>query len=186
MRLFLAFDLEAAVRGELAAIQERLQASTTGWRFLAPSGIHLTLRFLGEVAPEADRPLRGVWRRTAAAFPGVRVRIAGSGVFPGPRHPRILWIGVHEEPPSGVLEALADALERAAREHGFAPSTRPFRPHLTLARSREGSAVAPVAAELGVLSSVWCREVVLFQSVLGRGGARYTALETFPLAGGAS
>lgn len=182
MRLFLALDLPADVRAELAAIQQVLAARACGWRFIPSGGIHLTLRFLGEVRPDVDSPLRAAWRDAVAVFPSVRFRIEGTGVFPGPARPRILWIGVHEQPGPAILGPLAAALEATARRHGFAPEDRPFRPHLTLARARDAR---PSCTEgpLAVASAVECREVVLFESALGPSGARYTALESFPLAG---
>jgi 2'-5' RNA ligase len=186
MRLFLACDLPSHVRAELDGIQKRLAATTAGWRWVPPEGIHLTLRFLGEVRPERDLELRATWRETARPFPRVRFRLEGTGVFPAPARPRILWIGLQEEPPSGILEALAAALETAAREHGFAQEARAFRPHLTLARVLDGARPSAVAAPIAVSGIVECPEIVLFESHLGRSGARYTALETFPLAGSPS
>lgn len=183
MRLFLALELPHEPRLELAALSRRLAPGCPDWRWLATESIHLTLRFLGEVDPERDRAAREAWRRAAATARPLRLRLVGLGAFPGPRRPSVLWVGIEEETPAADgLQLLAQALELAAREQGFAPEDRAFRPHLTLARAaRRGQAVAPAAVEFEGERSFEMRELVLFQSQLGPRGARYTALERYAL-----
>ncbi len=181
MRLFLAIDLPAELRGELGRLQDKLRRACPGWRWTRPEGIHLTLRFLGEVAPEDDAPRRAAWRAVAAGSGPISFRVGGVGVFPAPARPRVLWVGVDAEPRER-LAALADAFEEAARREGFAPETRPFRPHLTLARAaRDERPAAPPDTDTGILGEVTAREVVLFRSELLPQGARYTKLDAFLL-----
>ena len=108
------------------------------------------------------------------------LRLDLPGRFPERGRPRILWAGIQ---PSPSLDTLAAALESAARESGFAPETREFRPHLTLARAKRGppptlpdDLAEPLRAPAFAVS-----EVILFESVLDRSGARYTALARFGL-----
>jgi 2'-5' RNA ligase len=184
MRLFLALELPDEVRAALGDLQRRLRAECRGWRWVAPGGIHLTLRFLGEVAAEDDRRQRAAWRAAAAAFPQLRLRLGGIGVCPGPSRPRVLWAGIEDRSERPRLGELAAALESAARGAGFAPEERPFRPHLTLARAeREGRATAPPAGGGPAAAEFPCGRVTLFRSELLPTGARYTVLEEFPLAG---
>lgn len=181
MRQFLALELSAETRRDIGRIAPRLHA-LGGWRWIAPASLHLTLRFLGKVAPDLDEAARSAWARAAAGVDPFCFRLGQLGCFPSGGRPRVLWLGVREE--SGRLAALTGALEQAARDAGFVPEQRPFRPHLTLARAR-GSARGrrPDPDGAGGEWNEWASEVVLFRSQLGPAGARYTALASFPLGG---
>ena len=182
MRLFLAAGLPDELLGEVHDVRTSLAAKLAGWRWVRPPGVHLTLRFLGEVAPESDRGARESWRRVAADGRPFRVRLGRVGHFPARGRPRVLWIGVEETNPGGTLASLAAELEQAARGLGFAAESRPFCPHLTLARGRRGvRPEEPQDAAVLVGNEVRVRDVVLYRSDLLAGGARYTALESFPL-----
>jgi 2'-5' RNA ligase len=184
MRLFLAVELPATVREALAGLQRDLRSRCGGWRWVRPEGIHLTLRFLGEVAAGDDAAQRAAWRREASRSGPLSIRVSGAGVFPSPRRPRVLWVGVEEYVPGGRLEALAAGLETAAREAGFKPETRPFRPHLTLARAARGSRPsAPEPGSVGEIGLAEVEDLVLFRSELRPQGARYSVLERFTLGG---
>lgn len=178
MRAFLALELpDEAKRGIAAAMLRRVE-SLPGLRRTAPEGVHLTLRFLGESLPEQLQALVPEVGAAAARCPPADARLSGLGLFPERGAPRILWLGV--ELGQAVLD-LQRACEAAARQAGFAPEPRAFRPHLTLGRWRERVRRPPLEAlELGV---VRLERLVLFQSRLDSGGAVYTPLHTFRLGG---
>ena len=185
MRLFLALELPAAVARPVAALRERLRGELGGWRWVSAHGIHLTVRFLGEVDGERDRALRGGWCAAVSAVPAFRMRARGLGRFPERGRPRVLWVGVEETAPGGALATLARSLEATARASGFPAEPRPFRPHLTLARAaRDGSPTVPPNDRAWETAEGWVREVVLFRSLLRPTGPSYTALDRFPLAAG--
>lgn len=183
MRLFLALELPEAVRAKLGRFQASLRPACPGWRWIPPEAIHLTLRFLGEVRPEKDLEHREAWREAARSCYAVRFRLGAPGVFPSPKRPRVLWVGIDEAPPQGRLLALASTLEAAARAQGFAPEEQPFRPHVTLARAhRQGPAASsPSEAVAKFDVEVECSEVALLLSELHPSGARYTRLDAFSL-----
>ena len=182
MRLFLALEMPPDLRDEIARVASRLRNVLPGWRWIRPENVHLTLRFLGETAAAALERLEPDWCRTARGAEPIRFRVSGCGVFPGPRRPRVLWAGVHDETPGAALERLADGLEQVARSHGYPPEPRRFRPHLTLARAGRGrTPAAPEPAAVGELGEVLAREVVLFRSELHPTGARYEAIARYPL-----
>jgi 2'-5' RNA ligase len=179
MRLFLAVDLPTVLRERLAVVQEELRRNSPGWRWVRPEGIHLTLRFLGEVDELRETACRPAWRDAVGRFRRFDLSVGDLGRFPARGRPRVLWVGVREEA-EPTLPRLAEALEEAARGLGFAPETRPFHPHLTLARAAgRPRFVEPRPVAPGMIVPV--DEVVLFRSRLGPGGARYTALDSFPL-----
>ncbi len=179
MRLFLAVELSEAVRHSLSELQSELRKRCPGWRWVPPESLHLTLRFLGEVDDGRDAACRQVWRRAVGRFGSFELRLSDLGRFPPGGRPRVLWIGARAEP-QPTLGELAAALEEAARSAGFAAETRPFRPHLTLARAAR-RARAPDPAPRADIPVQRVAEIVLFRSRLGPGGARYTALERFAL-----
>jgi 2'-5' RNA ligase len=184
MRLFLAAELPDAVRVAVGRWRAQLESDVRGWRWVRPEGIHLTLRFLGEVDEHRDRSARDGWRRVAGTVEPFRVRLGELGCFPERGAPRVLWAGIDEVEPGGALARLASGLEATARERGWEGEARPFRAHLTLARrAREGHPDRLSPSHAPPRGEGWVKEVVLFQSRLDRSGARYTALASFPLGG---
>jgi 2'-5' RNA ligase len=184
VRLFLALELPASLRDRLAALQSRLRPTSAGWRWVRPEGIHLTLRFLGEVEAQQDSACRSAWRDAVRPLPPFRFSVEGIGRFPPAGRPRVLWVGVREEGSAGVLQALVGRLERAARECGFPPERRRFSPHLTLARAaRGGRPEWHGGAKESLGERVEVDRVLLFLSELRPSGARYTALDSFDLQG---
>lgn len=184
MRQFVALELPGTTRGRLAELSTALRRSTPGWRWLRPEALHLTLRFLGEVRDEQDAQARDGWRRAAANSAPFTLHAEGLGVFPPRGSPRILWVGLREIEPGDRLAALARGLESAAREVGFSPEERVFRPHLTIARAeRDARPAVPSDLRWTDPEPFESREIVLFRSDLHPSGARYTALERYPLGG---
>lgn len=184
MRIFLAIDLPESIRTRLGELQGRLRSSLTGWRWVRPQGIHLTIRFLGEVPQRIDAESREGWRDAAAAVAPFTIGFGALGRFPPRGKPRVMWVAVRQEDRTEGLPRLAERIELAARAAGFDEETRPFRPHLTLARAARGRSPAwtegidPAIDEL-----VEVDRLVLFQSTLSPSGARYTALDSFALEG---
>ncbi len=183
IRAFFAVELGAAAREAAARCIEGLRERGRGrLSWVRPEGLHLTLRFLGDIAPDQVAPLALCVGPEAAAVPPFGLELGQVHLFPSPRRPRVVALEVEPAPP---LEALARAVERGVVAAGFAPEPRPFRAHVTLGRVRDGGVPsldgepAPSAAPFEV------REVVLFESRLGAGGSVYTPLERLPLGTGA-
>ena len=178
MRLFLAIDPDPAVVAVLAAMQAELHARLPARRWSDPACLHLTLHFLGEVdagrVPALAELLAGVAARTLA----FKLSVDGLGAFPSDAAPRVVWAGVGGD--RDALAALHGALADGLVALGFSPDTRPYHPHLTLAREAAGPlpAIAPAPA-------AWiARELVLYQSHLGGQtgqGSRYEAIARAPL-----
>ena len=185
MRTFFAIELPADLRGEIARVQAELKRAGADVRWVRPEGVHLTLKFLGEIDPARAEPLADGAARVLAKASPAGLGVSGAGVFPDRRQPRVVWLGL-----GGDLDALAlaqKAVEGAAAEFGFAPEKRPFRPHLTLGRVKSGRGRAALLAALEKIEprpvEFTAREVVLFKSDLKPTGAVYTALHRLPLSG---
>jgi 2'-5' RNA ligase len=183
-RSFFAVELTEEIAAGVRRIQGELQEHAAGVRWVRPEGIHLTLKFLGEVAPNR---IEEVVRKAEELVQGVgpfTVGIRGGGGFPSAKNPRVIWIGV--EDPSGILKELQSRLEGGMEELGFTEEGRRYTPHLTVGRLRSGKGRGTVAQALDAirasdLGSMDVREVCLFRSHLKPTGAEYTKLGSFPL-----
>jgi RNA 2',3'-cyclic 3'-phosphodiesterase len=175
-RIFVAVPLPGEIRMALA---DRLQSLDMPGRGVPPENWHITLRFLGWTDDVAfDRLLAAL--DEADLGPSFDMMLGEMGAFPRPSSATVIWLAVSKG--ATRLEDLAAVAEEAAQSAGFGPEDRPFRAHLTLTRVR------PAEDASGLLDSYpgadlgWrCRSVVVYRSHLGRGGARYEPLETFPL-----
>lgn len=185
IRSFVAILLNEEVRAAVAAAIARLKplAPRVGW--VAPPNLHLTLKFLGELPPEALEPVKeGLAEAVAGAAP-FSLRFHGLGAFPGLARPRVLWVGVAEGGPAA--QALQARVEGALTRRGFAREERPYSPHLTIGRVREPRGLSALQqaitrdakAEFGRLD---VRGLSLMRSDLSPGGSRYTELAAFPFA----
>ncbi|HEY6912857.1 MAG TPA: RNA 2',3'-cyclic phosphodiesterase [Myxococcales bacterium] len=179
MRLFFALPLPAEVKERLRpSLEAARRAGGEGVGFTRIGQIHFTLAFLGE-QPSAEAALAaGEVLRDNEAF---ELAIGGAGAFPNTARPRVLWLGVTEG--AAQLVVAADRLRRALQANGFSVEERRFRPHLTVGRVRprgeKWAHLALAAIAPGELARCTVREACLMQSVLGRGGATHTAVETF-------
>jgi len=183
MRLFVGVPLLGAARQRAAAVLSRVQP--LGWpvRWVREEGLHLTLKFFGEVT--TDR-LGSIAELVTFAADGLRPmahRLRGLGVFPDVSRPRV----IHMEVEAGHdLELLQDRLERGGERLGFAPEGRAFRPHVTLGRVREGHRLPDgweSVLDRGADGTPFVADrVVLYESQLGPAGPVYEARHTVQLA----
>jgi 2'-5' RNA ligase len=182
VRQFLAVELSREVVKRLRELQDDLRTRVPGWRWVSAEGIHLTLRFLGEVETTLDATCREGWRAAAAASRRSTLRLCGLGCFPPRGRPRVLWVGLREIGSRGHLARLAQSIESRAREAGFETVRRPFQPHLTLARAaRHGLAAVPREGRLPPDTTIEVDRLTLFASELLPTGARYTVLDRWPV-----
>jgi len=187
VRAFLALDPPEAIRDRIGAIQGRLRSRIRGdIRWVNPAGIHLTLKFFGDI-PAADvARIAAVVGETAAGQRPLNLAVGGVGVFPDSRRPRVIWLGMGGDIPP--LLGFQQRLERALAGIGFPPEVRAFRPHLTLARIRtpQGlTGLAPVleGGEAWEAGRFVAAGVSLFRSERTPRGAQYRRLHLLPLAG---
>jgi RNA 2',3'-cyclic 3'-phosphodiesterase len=161
-----------------AAIARVLPKNLPG-KPVAPDKWHFTLRFLGATTREArDQIITEL--SNARLGPSFRIRFGELGAFPNPRRARILWLGVTRG--GERLSDLAEVAEGVARNIGFSPEGRRFKPHLTLSRIDPPQTIAELLAgkrNYGVEMTV--RALILYRSQLGGGPARYQELAKFEL-----
>ncbi len=176
MRLFIAIELPEDIKQAIAKVQEQLRSSGASANWTRPEGIHLTLKFLGEVPDAKVQEIMAAISGAAQGTGKLDLKVAGAGAFPNVKAPRVLWLGL-----SGDLEkltvlqaAVEDAMERA----GFEREERKFSPHLTLARVKFLKPRDNWAAMIGGirnadLGGFTADRVSLMKSELRRDGAVY-------------
>jgi 2'-5' RNA ligase len=184
LRLFAAVDLPpSASRAVVDAVEpwkERLGAG----RWVKPENWHVTMKFLGRTFPRLVDWVHDMAREAASAVRPFRVSLRGLGAFPSVGRARVLWAGMEDE--GDGFRALASALEEKLGKE-FPPEKRPFSAHLTVARFDPPVRLKEHAEELAA-TEIPARpfkvgQLVLYRSHLSPRGARYEALETFPLRG---
>jgi len=183
IRSFIAVELPEEVRSGLHQLQAELRRPGHGFvKWAAPGGIHLTLKFLGNIAPQKVSEITGVMEQASQGVSSFQLKIGGLGAFPNFRRPRVLWVGI-----GGEVDRLVDLQQRLDRglvPLGFAPETRPFTPHLTLARLRQGTSPqdqrdfgeSVMKTPLEVAYEMNVSSLSLMRSQLLPGGAVYSRL----------
>jgi RNA 2',3'-cyclic 3'-phosphodiesterase len=189
IRSFIAIDLPDATRQGLAAVQEQLRQSRAGVRWVKPSSIHLTLKFLGNIHPAQVEDIARAVAQEVRDQPPITLGAAGLGAFPSRRKPRVLWIGMEGEVQR--LTRIQSRVENALQLLGFAREKRAFRPHLTIGRVKDRrrlQSLIDAMAELKIpeFDSFDVTEIILYKSDLRPTGAIYTKLHRMPLAASAS
>ena len=187
-RVFCAIDLSADLKQKLAIHIEQLKKETGvkgGWT--RPENIHLTLKFLGNISVSDVKKLSHAAARAVKSLAPFVLTAEHCGAFPTHGPPRVLWIGITDS--SAQLRRLYESLDEECAAAGFPKETRPFHPHLTLARIRHAAnarALAVAHRELSFPPTDFAvNELLVVRSELGRDGSKYTIVSLHPFASGA-
>lgn len=186
MRLFLAINLDPAVRRAIANATAALRATAPALNWADEARLHLTLKFLGEQDGGVVAPLAKTLTDVAARHRPFTLRVREVGAFPNFRRARVVWIGVEREP---RLELLHHDVEVACERHGFELEGRPFRPHVTLARVPSGGRASEndmrrlwrASKRVDFEDESEVHSVDIMRSTAGAGGSRYECLHASPL-----
>jgi len=140
LRAFIAVDMSDEARGRLVqAIDSLSSLGLSGVRWVKPEGMHLTLKFLGDIDPSLVEKVTEAIELAARDTKPFMLSLSQPGGFPTLGDPRVLWVGL-----VGDLErlySLQRAVESQMQRLGFPPEKRRFSPHVTLGRVREGTRV---------------------------------------------
>jgi RNA 2',3'-cyclic 3'-phosphodiesterase len=188
VRLFVALEIPPDVRDNLAAFlkdmrefSEQLEEKRVKW--VRTENLHVTLKFIGEVADAKLEGIRAVLATVRGHTP-IDIQIGGIGFFPDKDRPAVLWTGLKA---ATNLALLTDAIDRALATQGIAKETRAFVPHLTLARFAPPALPEKLRAAIQKsaerqFGSFRALEFHLIESKLKPTGAEYTSLASFPIA----
>jgi RNA 2',3'-cyclic 3'-phosphodiesterase len=194
MRLFIALDIDDAIRERISRFVEGVRNFAPDARWAKDESLHVTLKFIGEQPDEKVDAIKQELSGVSAIATEIRFR--GYGFFPAPKSARVFWVGMESGPD---LATLAAAIDKQMPALGIAKEERAFSPHLTLARSAGGSGaprwrkgdgpkrtfqhlqerlVALPTPEFGTMTP---REFFLYRSQLSPKGSKYTKLAKFKL-----
>ncbi len=183
IRSFICIDVPQEVKATIEGVQAKLRRLPVAVSWTRPEGVHLTLKFLGEVEAARLRHVGEALEAIARDYAPFELVTDRGGVFPTADRPRVLWIGVRDE--RGILRALVTQVEDALAQQGFAREARPFAAHLTVGRVRsERSArelVRLFLAEEFPSHRFLVTHLILMRSDLRPDGALYTPLHIAPL-----
>ena len=179
-RVFAAVDISDEARAKVSHYIENLRATfpqiRVGWEKAAK--LHLTLKFFGNVNEAQLSKLIIAAEESAGRISDFRLQIAGTGIFPSKKNPRILWLGVQGE--IETLQNLNAVLENECEKAGFEKEKRSFKAHLTIARLREPNKSAILAnlhaeSEFSAIDFA-VRELIIYESHLNAFGSQYAPL----------
>ena len=186
IRAFLACSPSAEVHGQIVSLQEtckkQLPAGVVAW--VKPEGIHLTLKFLGNISFAQKEIIQSLMPGTIKPISAFPLSVEGIGAFPTPSRPKVIWTGL-----KGATETLLNLqkrIDKALAAIGFAEEDRPFQGHLTIGRVKKSQASKEIEKCLSLAQSFQGGQfqvdhLSLFKSNLTPDGAIYTLLHTFPL-----
>lgn len=184
LRTFIAIELDEPLRIAIGRVQGKFkrQAPPGSVKWVAPDGIHLTLKFLGDT-PESRVPeIEAALRRACIGFTQFEFSVEGRGCFPNFHRPRVVWVAVRDR--GEVLTRLQAAVETQVAPLGWPTEERGFSPHLTLGRIARGATSVEQAAvgqmvERSQVEQIGAQQVTgvsLIKSDLQPTGAIYTVL----------
>lgn len=185
MRTFIAIELPHHIADALGKLQEILRFPKLNIRWVRPESIHLTLKFLGDITPEAVGPISRTLSESARNYSPLSLSAKGSGAFPGIKNPRVIWVGLTGEVPR--LKLLQQTLEENLAALGIEKEKRSFKGHLTLGRIK--GPVDPIKLNAALNKAMDFRtepfladRIILFRSDLRPTGPVYTKIASAALA----
>ncbi len=181
LRLFVAFDVSPDAAEAVERAIEPWKSVFDHARWVPRENWHVTLKFIGQTWPRLERWVHERMAASAAACGPVSTWLTELGSFPSRGRGRVLWAGIDDR--EGGLARITVTLDRDLRDE-FRPESRPFSPHLTVARSEPPLRVPETFATASLEPVAFTVDrIVLFRSHLGRPAPRYEPLASFPLTG---
>ena len=188
IRTFIALDFPLSILDSIEQQTKRLRQTLGNEviRWVLTHNLHLTLKFLGNVPVSHLEFLKQMLAQATDSITQFDLQIGGVGSFPNSNRPRVLWVGIHAP---ALLSNLQKAIEEGAKRLGYEKEERPFSPHLTLGRVRQGLdgkdlqkiSNALSSIQLGKIGIARVDSVHIYKSDLNSEGSVYTKLFSTPL-----
>ena len=178
IRCFVAVEIPESIQALMRPVQTHLQSQIRKASWTKPGNFHLTLKFLGDVRPEAINDISEAIQCVTDTHSPFSITFGGIGAFPNLARPRVIWMGIKQG--ASTVSRLAKAVNLELAHLGFSTDNR-FHPHLTLARLRTAMNLEPLKNILRKYDtidggSMRVNEIALMQSQLHPNGAIYTPL----------
>jgi len=183
MRIFIALDIPEEIRKRISRYAQRLRPLAPDSRWSRPEALHVTLKFVGSADGAKVEEMKQALREISV--PPFEIHFDGVGFFPGEKSPRVFWAGVES---TEALPALASSIDTALEQIGIPRESKPWRPHLTLARAGAPGKTnrafqqlpGKLTAEIPRFGTMTAQEFFLYNSEPTPGGSSYTKLKGFP------
>ena len=182
-RAFIALEIPPHIQEsiEKQTTRLRLELGNELVRWVPAHNMHLTLKFLGEVANSHMDFIKSMLNQLSETHSGFDLQISGIGSFPNLKKPRVIWVGIHA--PAGLTQLQRSIEERSVRL-GYEKEERSFSPHLTLGRVRQKLTAQETqkisntlsTIQLGKIGIARVNSLHLYQSDLNSEGSIYTKL----------
>ncbi|MFC1953112.1 RNA 2',3'-cyclic phosphodiesterase [Chloroflexota bacterium] len=188
IRSFIAIELPEELKREISQLETQLKTSgLTRVKWVNPDNIHLTLKFLGDIGIDRVGDVTKVIEEAVRVIPPFSLKVINTGVFPNVKRAQVAWLGLSGDI-NGLLQ-LHQHIESRLENLGFAPESRAFTPHLTLARLHQGTThdhrqqFGHMVTNTGfeAASIIKVTTVSLMKSQLSREGAIYSRLASMDL-----
>jgi 2'-5' RNA ligase len=188
LRAFIAIELPShvqdAIEKQTAHLRQVVGNDLIRW--IPAQNMHLTLKFLGDIASSHVDFLKQLLTREATQQSQFDLQIGGLGAYPTSRRPRVLWVGLHAP---AALASLQKSIEVGTTRLGYEHEVNAFSPHLTIGRVRQNispSELPKIRAaldniQLGNIGTARVDSVHLIKSELHPNGSVYTKLFSAPL-----
>jgi len=183
-RAFIAISIPPSVQNKVEKIQDRLKQFKTPVRWVKPSNLHLTLKFLGNISEEQLEETKKCLSFSSQGIDSFTLRATEIGVFPNKSFPKVLWLGFYE--PSGTLQKLVENIENHLKQIGFKPENRKYAPHLTIGRIKPRKGKTEIFQMIKNEKSIFYDDILvtcyhIIKSDLKPSGPEYSVLHTFNL-----
>lgn len=185
-RVFAAIDLSENARSaagdHIRLLRDEFADANVKW--VAPTNLHVTLSFFGDCSPEQISLVKAAVSETASESSRFSAFLKGAGVFPRPASPKVFWLGIDDGDKSAEMKK---RIEGILEPEGFQSEKKRFRPHLTIARSRDPGSVKALAerhlsAEFEPVEFEITR-ITIYESILTPAGSEYSVIDTAELCG---
>lgn len=184
IRTFIAIKVPPSVQSVVTKIQESFKQIRSPVRWVKPSHLHLTLKFLGDVPEENIGATKKCLAEASHGISAFILKTTEVGVFPNINYPRVFWIGFSD--PTGQLHKLEENIEYNLKKIGFKPEDRKFSPHLTIGRIKSLKGKTDIIRMIHEEKKVSCKDIYvtcfkLMKSELQSTGPEYSVLHSFSL-----
>ena len=183
VRTFVCIEVPPSIKARIEELQRALRRSDVPISWVKPSNIHLTIKFLGDVAASRIHSVRQAVERACQSISPFDITVDGTGCFPSAKSPRVLWVGLAPLPDE--LRRLHSNIEAELEGAGFVREAKRFAPHLTIGRVRDPFKAKPSVDNLlaaGFAAETFrASEVIVMRSELHPSGSIYTPQAVVPL-----
>ena len=184
MRSFIAIDCDENLKENISSLLRRLDSGKGNIRWIRNQGMHLTLKFLGDITDKQLEAINHELKISIKPFEPFALSLKGTGSFPpSTRFPKVLWVGVED---NRILNSLQQEIEQSLFNLGFPKEKRQYHPHLTLGRVKKKDGLEPILSAIQqskeeFFGKMTVEHVTLFKSTLQPSGAEYTVLSEFSI-----